>query len=166
DCAFELCYLPDFAKVVTEVGRHPNLSAWMDSFWKALDKGNKGVTVMNVLAMAAAYSPNMRVRPLRADMPFDLRTAELKPDVWERWLAHDPVRLAAGHAAALRGLKLFYIDAGTRDEFHLHLGARILIKRLRALEVKFHHEEFDAGHFNISYRYDVSFPRLWRALKG
>ena len=166
DCAFEMCYQPDFAKVVTELGRHASLQSWLDAFWKAHDKGNKGITVMNVLAMAAAYSPNLRQKPLRADLPFDLHTAELVPEVWQRWLAHDPVRMAAGHAAALRRLKLFYIDAGTRDEFHLHLGARILTRRLKDLKVKFVHEEFDGGHFNISYRYDVSMPRLWQALRG
>lgn len=166
DCAFELCYQPDFAKAVTELSKHKKLQAWFDWFWKANDKGTKGITVMNVLAMAAAYSPNLRVKPLLADLPFDPYTAELVPEVWQRWLAHDPVRMAAGHAASLRKLKLFYIDAGTRDEFNLHLGARILTRRLKDLKVKFHHEEFDAGHFNISYRYDVSLPRMWRALKG
>lgn len=166
DCAFELCYQPDFAKVVTELGRHKSLDAWFAEFWKSHDKGNKGITVMNVLAMAAAYSPNLKQKPLLADLPFDLHTAELIEPVWQRWLAHDPVRMAESHAAALRRSRLVYMDAGTRDEFNLHLGARILARRFRALKVKFHHEEFDAGHFNISYRYDVSFPMLWKALRG
>jgi len=56
----------------------------------------------------------------------------------------------------LKSLKLLYIDAGTRDEFALDLGARVLCKRLREFDVPHIHEEFDDGHFNISYRYDRS----------
>jgi hypothetical protein len=48
-------------------------------------------------------------------MPFDLDTGELREDVWERWLEHDPVRLADKYVENLRSLKLLYIDAGTRD---------------------------------------------------
>ena len=165
DCAFELCYQPDFAKAVSAIGRSGGLAKWFSWFESAIDKGNMGVTVMNVLAMAAAYSPNPRRKPLRADLPFDIETAELIPEVWARWLKHDPARIAKHHVAALKKLRLFYVDAGTRDEFFLHLGARILVRELKALKIKHHHEEFDGGHFNISYRYDESFPRLWRALK-
>ncbi len=56
----------------------------------------------------------------------------------------------------LKSLKLLYIDAGTRDEFALDLGARILCKKLREFAVPHIHEEFDDGHMQISYRYNRS----------
>jgi enterochelin esterase family protein len=56
----------------------------------------------------------------------------------------------------LQSLKLLYLDAGTRDEFNLDIGARILSKRLKEFGIEHIHEEFDDGHFNISYRYDRS----------
>jgi len=65
---------------------------------------------------------------------------------------------------ALRALKLLFIDAGTRDEWNLDLGARILTRRLAALGVPFQHQEFDDGHRGINYRYDVSLPKLAAAL--
>ena len=61
-------------------------------------------------------------------------------------------------AQALRSLELLLIDCGTRDEFALQHGARILAERLRAQEIPHVHEEFDDGHFNIPYRYDWSIP--------
>jgi enterochelin esterase family protein len=88
----------------------------------------------------------------------------MRPDVWKRWLEHDPVRLAPKHAENLRSLKLLYIDAGTRDEFNLDVGAKILSGKLKELDVPHLHEEFDDGHFNISYRYDRSLELISKHL--
>ena len=58
-------------------------------------------------------------------------TGRLIPEVWERWLAWDPVRMVAGHADALRGLRAIWIDAGTSDEYYLDLGAEAFRRRAR-----------------------------------
>ena len=68
------------------------------------------------------------------------------------------------HADALRGARLVYLDCGTRDEFHLHHGARLFSRRLAALGITHEFEEFPDGHMNVHYRYDVSLPRMSRAL--
>ena len=60
------------------------------------------------------------------------------------------------HVENLKSLRLLYLDAGTRDEFGLDIGARILSGRLKENGIDHIHEEFDDGHFNISYRYDRS----------
>ena len=49
-----------------------------------------------------------------------------------------------------------YIVAGTKDEIALDVGAKILSRQLKKFDVPHIHEEFDDGHFNISYRYDRS----------
>ena len=67
---------------------------------------------------------------------------------------------------ALRSLRLLFIDCGTRDEFHLHFGARRLVQRLRTHAIAHEHEEFDDGHMDIDYRYDVSLPKLAQALSA
>jgi S-formylglutathione hydrolase FrmB len=101
---------------------------------------------------------------LGIDLPFDWETGEVRQSVWERWLEHDPVRMVERHADALRSLKLLFIDCGSRDQFHLHHGARILTARLRELGVEHEYEEFDDNHSDIQYRYDVSLPKLVKAL--
>jgi enterochelin esterase family protein len=68
------------------------------------------------------------------------------------------------HADALRSLRLLFVDCGTRDQFTLHLGARILSARLDALGVSHTHEEFDDDHSEIAYRYGVSLARISEAL--
>lgn len=83
-------------------------------------------------------------------------TGVLKPDVWDRWLAWDPVRMAPAHAETLRSLDSVWIDAGTRDEWFLDLGAAAFRDELLKAglpEDRLHFELFDAGHGGIDYRY-------------
>ena len=46
----------------------------------------------------------------------------------------------------------------------LDFGARRLARRLTALKIDHVHEEFEDDHYSTSYRFDVSFPRLFAAL--
>jgi enterochelin esterase family protein len=89
---------------------------------------------------------------------------EFREDVWKRWLAYDPIAIATEHADALRSLRMLFLDCGTRDEFHLHHGTRMLARRLASLGIPHEHLEYDDGHMNVGYRYDVSLPRLAAAL--
>jgi enterochelin esterase family protein len=165
DMYFELCYKADFPKAVNSLSRYASnpdpIAAFLQDFEKADVK--KDVDTMNMLAMAACYSPNPDGT---YELPFELYTGELKPEVWERWLEHDPVYMLdkPEYAEALRQYRLVYLDAGTRDEFNLHLGARIFVKKLKKLGINCHHEEFEAGHMNINYRYDTSLSYIWKAL--
>jgi S-formylglutathione hydrolase FrmB len=115
--------------------------------------------------MAAHYSPRPGA-PLGLELPFEPETARLRPEVWERWLAHDPVRFVPRHLDAFRRLSTAFVDCGTRDEFQLRWGARMVAGALRAAGVEVVHEEFDDGHFGIDYRYARSLaviaPRLAR----
>jgi enterochelin esterase family protein len=61
-------------------------------------------------------------------------------------------------------MTLIFVDAGTRDEHNLDLGARIFVRRLRALGIGCEHEEFDDGHRGTAYRYEVSLPKLAAAI--
>jgi hypothetical protein len=114
--------------------------------------------LMNDWCMAACYSTDDdgTVR-----LPYDPSTGELIPEVWERWLAWDPVRMVPRHADALRGMRAIYIDAGKRDEWFLDLGAEAFRRSLEEIgvtDVSF--EIFDAGHMAIEYRYPLSLKYL------
>jgi enterochelin esterase family protein len=65
---------------------------------------------------------------------------------------------------ALRSLHTLFLDCGSRDEFNLQFGARMLHETLEAEGVPHLHEEFDDGHMNISYRYERSLSVLGRAM--
>jgi enterochelin esterase-like enzyme len=164
DVCFDYCYRGDVPKFVAAVQNGGGLAKWLETFEAKIQKKHDDFTVLNMLAMAAAYSPNPDTPPFGFDFPADLETGAFRDDVWARWLALDPLLIADRHAGALRSLRAIHVDAGIRDEWHLHLGARLFTARLRELGVAHDYEEFDDGHMNVSYRYDVSLPKLARAL--
>ena len=166
DMLFDYCYRGDIPKFCTAVQQAGGLEAWFEKFEASLQKKHDDIGVLNILGMTANYSPNPATRPFGIDLPVDLETGAWRVEVWERWLEHDPMNLLDRHHDALRSLELLYLDCGRRDEFHLHLGARQFTRRLKQFKIAFEYEEFDDGHMNIGYRYDVSLPKLARALAG
>jgi S-formylglutathione hydrolase FrmB len=150
DAYFEYCYPMDFAKAFRVIKGDPK--AFMSKIWSTEKHVRDAHSAINTIGMAACYSPN----GTDFDLPFDLDTGVIREGVWQRWLEHDPVRLAPKHAASLRSLKLLFLDAGRSDEFNLDIGARILSKTLQDNCIDHIHEEFDGGHFSISYRFERS----------
>jgi len=164
DSLFEMCYLPDFRKSVRTL--RDKYEGSFEKFWEGFRSrpafSNEGDdTLLNDWCMAACYSadPDGTVR-----LPYDVETGRLIDDVWERWLAWDPVRMVPRYADALRSLRAIYIDAGTRDEWYLDLGARAVAKELDAIGVEYDFDLFDATHMAIEYRYPRSLGYLADAL--
>ncbi len=154
DAYFEFCYFPGIAEGFRAIKGDPK--ALIERFWRETErKGKDDFAALNTIGMSACYAPNDAAE-LGFDLPFDLETGEIRWDVWARWLEHDPVRLVEKSVENLKSLKLLFIDAGTRDEFALDLGAKILCKRLKEFDISFLTEEFDDGHFNIGYRQNRS----------
>lgn len=164
DMCFEYCYRGDVPKFCARIQNAGGLAKWFAEFEAAHQKKHEDLVALNILGMAAAYSPNPATMPFGIDLQCDLESGVFREDVWQRWLAHDPLQLLDRHAEALRTMRLLFLDCGIRDEWHLHLGARLFAGRLAGLGIRHEIEEFDDGHMNVQYRYDVSLPRLARAL--
>lgn len=165
DMYFEYAYLPDIPKAVAAIAPHGDLARWLVHFESVPRKQGGDFAAMNVVAMAAAYSPNPGARPLGFDLPFDPATGRFREDVWERWLQRDPLRMLDHCEDALRGLRGLFIDVGSRDEYFLHLGARLFHQALDDLGIAHRYEEFPDGHRDTSYRYAVSLPYLVSCLE-
>ncbi len=163
DMYFEYSYLRDFPAAVNALNDAGSVDSFLKTFAQARRKGPL-IPALNIIAMAAAYSPS----DAGIELPFELPSGRLRPQVWEHWLQHDPVRmvLEKPFAEALRGLKLLFLDAGDRDEYGLHLGARIMVQRLKELGIAHTHEEFPEGHFGINFRYRRGLELLAGALAG
>lgn len=162
DCCFEYCYLPGFANAFRSIKADPK--KLMEKFWNEDEKKSKhDFDGLNTIGMSACYSPNPDSE-IGFDLPFDLETGEILGEIWQKWLAHDPIHLVEKSVENLKSLKLLYIDAGTRDEFALDIGAKILCKKLRDFDIPHVHEEFDDGHFNISYRNNRSLEMISKAI--
>jgi enterochelin esterase family protein len=168
DMLFEYSLLPDFPKAAARLRSEGGVEKFLSAFDAAAKKQDgRWLATINILAMAACYSPEAAT-PYGFALPFDPETAEVLPAVWERWLAHDPIRMIErpDSAQALRSLRLLYLDAGSRDEWNLQWGARAFTRKLRSLQVPHVFEEFDDGHMGTAYRFDRSLPLLAAALSG
>jgi S-formylglutathione hydrolase FrmB len=166
DAYFEYCFLPDFPKAAGALLRAGGVDAWWRAFTtrtKETKMAGDDHAVVNALAMAAAFSPSSG-EPLGLELPFELETAAIRPAIWERWLAEDPVRFVAQDARPFLSLKTLFIDCGTRDEFGLRWGARMLARALEPAGAALTHEEYEDGHMGTSYRFDRSLRLLLPAL--
>lgn len=168
DAGFEWCYGPDLPKAAAGLLGSPDAAAWLSDLKRRARQTRMSGgdhPVLNVIGMAAAYSPDPAA-PLGAALPFALPEGRLLEDVWARWLAHDPVRFVPGSLDAYRRLASIFVDCGSRDEFNLRWGTRQVVAALRAGGVEVQHEEFDDGHMGTGYRYEASLrwlaPRLAR----
>ena len=168
DAYFEYCYhpdLPNFAQLIRQYGKgYDGIKNFIRKEINTKQPKPKGFhSLINTIGMASAYSPNpgnQKKYGFNFDIPIDPESGELNQAIWNKWLKWDPVRMAEKYKSNLKKLSLIFIDAGTRDEFNLHIGARIFTAKLNKLGIKFVHEEFNDGHMNIAYRQDRSFKML------
>jgi hypothetical protein len=101
------------------------------------------------------------------NLPYDTRTAQVVPEIWERWLRWDTVLMVPQRADTLRTMRAIYIDCGTRDEWFLDLTAEALRRELAKIGVTdIFFELFDATHVNIEYRYPLGIEYLARRLSA
>jgi len=163
DCYFELSILADIPKAFRTLRRRGGIEGFLRHFDTAPKKASEDMTTIMMLALGAAYAPDP-AREYGFALPFDLETGELDQDTWRRFKAWDPIERVATHVEALRRMHLIFLDAGTRDEWALDLGTRVLAARMRSHGLAVEHQEFDDGHMGTSYRYETSLPRLAAAI--
>jgi S-formylglutathione hydrolase FrmB len=164
DGLFDVTIAAEFAKVAQELRNRYEGS--YERFWEDFRSGRpvfeSSVDPMlaNTYAEACAYSPR---EDGSVDLPFRVETGELVPEIWERWLERDPVRLAATHADALRRARAIWIDAGRNDEFRLDLAAVAFHEAVRAAGVAedvVRFELHEGTHRGTNWRHGLSIPFL------
>lgn len=166
DALFECCYQPEFPQVARSLRDH------FDGSWEVFHQRladaksfdwERFAAAVNAYGMGCAYSPDPD-RPGEALMPFEIATGRLIDDIWQQWLALDPVRMANGHADALRSMHRIYLDAGRSDEWFLDLGAQAFSDELTKLGVEHTLELFEGKHGGLTYRYPGAIRELVTAL--
>ena len=157
---FEVTIAHDFPAVAREL-RERGVS--LERALRGIDGLDSHGDVVLVEVGALAYAFSEGALPFRSD------TAALVPEVWDRWLAHDPIRLVAERPDAAAMLRGVWLDAGRRDEYFLDLGAIALRDELLAAglpEAALRFELFEGGHRGLSGRYPSSLDWLVERLDG
>ena len=158
DALYEYCYLNDFGKAARALRDYDHDIAvwWKDFRSRVAFTKEEDMLLTLVLGCTAAFSADPDGTPR---LPFDTRSGQIKPELWERWLAWDPIRMIDRYADALRSLRAVWIDAGTRDEWFLDLGAEAFRDGLRRVGVpddRIAFELFLGKHGGIDYRYPLA----------
>jgi enterochelin esterase family protein len=168
DMYFEFGYLPDLAKLHANLMRFDGLEGFIAQIPTIKPKSHDPFySVLGMLCYGAAFAPNPAASR-GFDLPIDAETGALRDDVWQRWLDWDPVRMVdrPDCAAAMRSMTYVYLDCGLWDELNFQIGHRLLSRKLDALGITHDFELFPDGHINVPYRYDISLPRLERAIRA
>ncbi|MEM7166323.1 MAG: alpha/beta hydrolase-fold protein [Planctomycetota bacterium] len=164
DLYFEFGLRRDLPILLDVLARYDrSVPQFLQAFRSSVKPRGEEIHALMLIAMAASYDPDPTAE-LGFHLPLDLYTGELDEERWQRWLRFDPIECVADHVAALEQLRLLYVECGSRDQYYLHYGARILHKRLEALGVRHQYVEFDDNHSGIDYRLDESLPLLYRAV--
>jgi Putative esterase len=162
DSLYELCYVPEFGAAVRHLRKYDHdILRWWDDFQSRVSftKEEDNALIM-LLGVTACFSARDDGTP---ELPFDPVTGVLRPQVWQRWLDWDPVRMVPRYTDAVRSLRAVWIDAGTRDEWYLDLGAEAFRAEIRTAglpDERVRFELFDAGHGGIDYRYPLALAWL------
>ncbi|RAK27456.1 putative esterase [Actinoplanes lutulentus] len=167
DALYEYCYLNEFAKSARALREYDHdILKWWDDFRSriALTKEHD-MSLTLLLGCTAAFSADPDGTPR---LPFDPRSGQIIPELWDRWLAWDPIRMIDRYTAELRSLRAVWIDAGTRDEWFLDLGAEAFndgLNRIGLPPERVNFELFPASHGGIDYRYPLAVTWLAHRLQ-
>jgi hypothetical protein len=169
DSLFECCCLPRFPHIARTLRDH--FEGSYEVFHRKLAEApefdfHRFGEPLEMYAYAAAYSPDPENPTGPPRMPFDVGTGRLNDEVWSVWLAHDPVRMVAPHADALRTMRRIYLDAGRSDEAFLDLGAQAVSRELARHGIDHTLELFEGRHGGISHRYPGAIRELLLALSS
>jgi hypothetical protein len=162
DTLYEFCYIPEFAKAVRYLREYDgDIQAWWADFnGRTAFTKESDQTLLMLLGVSACFSAAPDGTVL---LPFDTTTGRLDPELWQRWLDWDPVRMVERYADAVSSWQAVWIDGGTRDEWYLDIGGSAFheeITRVGLPEKRIHFELFDAGHGAIEYRYPLALAWL------
>jgi S-formylglutathione hydrolase FrmB len=168
DALYELSYIPEFGRAARLLRDYDgDIWRWWDDFRSRVSFTKEADhALLILLGVAACFSAH---EDGTVDLPFDPKTGVLRPEVWERWLDWDPVRMVPRYAGALRSLRAIWIDAGTRDDYFLDLGAEAFRAALHEVGVSdevIRFELFDAAHTGIDYRYPLSLAWLCQRISA
>jgi S-formylglutathione hydrolase FrmB len=172
DALFEVCFARDFGPAARALREAYGGS--FAAFWEDFRSGRPVLSsphdelLVNTYAMCAAYSSN---DDGSIEVPFDIETGEIVPEVWQRWLRYDPVLLAreAAHRETLRGLRAVWIDSGRGDDYYLDLGAIAFHRAVVAAgtpDDRVHFELFPGTHRGLTWRYPLSLAFLVERLSS
>jgi S-formylglutathione hydrolase FrmB len=166
DLYWEFTCLPPLSRMHQHLEKFGGIDAFITDIPAIHPKKKDFWDVIMTVCWSAAFGGNP-AEPRGFDLPIDPRTGALDENVWARWLEHDPIRKLDNptYVDALRQLNGVFVDVGQFDEYQLQVGARVLARKLGALDIPHIFEEYPDGHRSTHYRYADSLAYLYEVLR-
>ncbi|MCW5722522.1 MAG: enterochelin esterase [Devosia sp.] len=166
DAGFEHLYLPEFPNTLRALAKFDHsIENWMTAFEGKQKLDGKDTMVLMILAQAASFDPDPDPETfLGLRLPVTTDTCEIIKERWAHWLEWDPAEMVKTHADAIAGLKAFYLECGTEDQYNILYGTRRIHRTLEHKGIAHRYEEFPDNHSGVDYRMDESLPYLAQAL--
>ncbi len=160
DACFDVCYRPEFPALARKL--RDKYDGSYDKFFESFasragQNTREDLELIEIYGYSAAYSAEPDGTAL---LPYD-DLGVVIPEIWDRWLAFDPVEMVRQpqYADALRSLRAVWIDAGKQDEYYLDFGATAFHRAAQEVGVpdeRLHFELFEGTHGGIEYRYPLA----------
>ncbi len=164
DSFFELCFWPLIPGGIEEIEKAGGSPAeFVEKFLAEKNPSNLGgkkFNTMLLLSMACCFAPNPKVPVLFGDVFFDTRTGAIRPDIWKKYLAWDPIHMADEFSSNLKKLKFVLLEAGTGDEYGLQLGHRQIARKFEQYGVPFELNEYPGGHSGHHWRFEERLTKI------
>lgn len=163
DSFFDFSFIKPLNITLIEVEKAGSVEKFVADFLK--EPSPSGIApdrfeAMLMLAMAPCFSPNPEAPPLYGDLFFDLKDGSIRPEVWERYLAWDPVRLVDRFSSNAKQLKYVLLECGKQDEHGLQFGHRQLAQKLSHHKVPHDVVEYPGKHGGHHWRFQDRLHRI------
>ncbi len=170
DCWYDFLYthtIPLTIQTLADAGGvGPFVNEWLASPNPMGLLGQSAVLTMLNLSMCPCYMPNPHVPHIKGDLWFDLETGALIDEPYQRLLAWDPLNMVDHHVTDLKSLRWIHLEAGTKDEYGLHLGHRQLAAKLRGLGIEVTVDEYPGKHGGHHHRMPQRIARMVERLEA
>lgn len=156
DSFFEASLLPGLIPAISEIELAGGIEKFLDLFLKHPNPGslgsNKFMTMLSI-SLAACYAPRPKEKPLYGELFFDLNTGKINDQVWQEYLAWDPVRKIQKYKENVQQLKFVSLECGIQDEYAAQWGHRQIAESLKKWKVPYSLNEYAGRHGGHNWRF-------------
>jgi enterochelin esterase family protein len=147
DCFFEGLFMPLITPTLIAIKQTGSIEKFIELFLNDNTPGNRGhFEAMMMLAMAPCFAPNVDQPVIYGDLFFDLENGTMADDIWQRYLAWDPVHMTPKYLDAWAQMKTIRLDCGRTDPYGMQWGQRQIADKLKQADIPVTLNEYSGGH--------------------
>lgn len=153
DSCYEALFPPLITPTINAIEKTGGITEFVEWFLSLPNPGGSGCfEAMMALAMCGCYAPNPDAPTIMGDLFFDMKTGAIIDEVWQKFLAWDPVHMADKHMDALAQLNSIQLDCGLQDEYGMMIGQRQIAAKLAGNAIDCKLNEYPGKHGGHSWR--------------